>query len=186
VIYLVRHSIPEIAVKDGVKLMYGPTSPLSPEGELKARKLAQYILAKDGRSLEFIVSSPYKRAYQTACILAEEMQLGEVITFDGLVDTKSLWGGVPLEEITRVGKSVGIFNDPRTLETEADISRRIISTFGEITRQYPGRRYGIVSHGDPLRLLCNHLAQSQPGIVADPPLTPNLALDTAGCLRLEF
>jgi phosphohistidine phosphatase len=75
-IYILRHGI---AVERGTSGHKKDSDrPLTPEGEAKMRQIAEAIL---GMELKFdlILSSPYKRAEQTASIVAGE--LDEEVTF---------------------------------------------------------------------------------------------------------
>jgi phosphohistidine phosphatase len=80
-IYILRHGIATERGAPGHKK--DSDRPLTPEGEDKMRQIAEAIL---GMELKFdlILSSPFKRAEQTANILARE--LDEEVTFTELLE----------------------------------------------------------------------------------------------------
>jgi broad specificity phosphatase PhoE len=186
IVYLIRHSIPESPVKDGRRLMYGPDAPLSPDGRQKARQLGERILAREGKPLDVIYSSPFKRAYETACILVEKMALNPVITHPGLQDTASEWGGVPVEELVQVANAGRLFTDPRTHESISEIAARITAAYHQIVSHHQGERIGMVSHGDPLRILYDRIVHPDQEIPPYPELVREMSLDVAQSLRLEY
>jgi broad specificity phosphatase PhoE len=186
IVYLIRHSIPESVVKKGERLMYGPPAPLSPAGREKAARLAESLLAREGKPFDVIYSSPYQRAYDTACIIAEKMALNPVVTNAGLRDTDSEWGGVPMEELALVARAGRLFTDPRTHESVAGIASRMIAAYNECVSPHPGKTIGIVSHGDPLRILYDRICNPEEDIPPYAELVSGFNLEVAQSLRLEF
>lgn len=186
VIYLIRHSIPIYEMIDGRRVMYGPEALLTEEGKQKARKLGEEILALEGKPFDFIYSSPLRRAHETAYILAEQMGLNSVISLNDLRDTDSIWGGTPMDVLMEVGNAGHIFDDPRTHETLSEIAERMTNAFNQITSSHEGQLIGIVSHGDPLRLLYNRIRYPHTVIPPYPQLVNELTLDMAQGIRLEI
>ncbi len=186
VVYLFRHSIPVHPMVNGKLVQYGPVDPLSEEGRKKAAKLAPAILVREGRPLDAVYSSPFKRAFETATILAEPMGIKEVKIIDGLRDTDSDWGGVPVEELMAVARANRIFEDPRTHETLAQISERMRIAYNQIVEAHPGQLIGVVSHGDPIRLLYFWLKYPGKKIPPYAKLVSLMTPDTAGGFRVEI
>jgi len=187
IVYLIRHSIPVSVVReDGVRLMYGPSAPLSAEGRLKAARLADSLLAREGKPFDVIYSSTLLRAFETATIIAEKMGLGPVTTNPGLRDTDSDWGGLPAEELVQVAKAGQLFSDPRTHETVAGIAVRMIAAYNQCVKPHPGQTIGIVSHGDPLRILYDRICYPEEPIPPYEELVRGMNLEVAQGLRLEF
>jgi phosphohistidine phosphatase len=80
-IYILRHGI---AVERGTSGHKKDSDrPLTPEGEQKMHQIAEAILAMELK-FDVILSSPYKRAEQTATIVAGE--LDEEVTFTDLLE----------------------------------------------------------------------------------------------------
>jgi phosphohistidine phosphatase len=80
-IYILRHGI---AVERGTPGNKKDSDrPLTPEGEQKMHQIAEAILAMELK-FDVILSSPYKRAEQTATIVAGE--LDEEVTFTDLLE----------------------------------------------------------------------------------------------------
>jgi broad specificity phosphatase PhoE len=186
IVYLIRHSIPEYKIIDGQRVMYGPDAPLAEEGRQKVGKLADDLIAKEGRPFDAIVSSPYKRAYETASLLAGRMGLAHVATERELRDTDSAWPGTPIEELTEIVNSGRLFDDPRTHETASEISDRMVKAFDQIVAAHKGQLIGIVSHGDPLRLLVYRLRHPDRELPSFAQVVQEMNFDMAQGLRLEI
>ncbi len=187
IVYLIRHSIPQHPPMDGsgILRMYGPEADLTPEGETKAAALAQKIFLREAKPLDILVTSPYLRAEHTALILAAEMGIKTLIRDDRLHDTASTWKGVALDELVKISASGLLFSDPHTLETMENLGMRMKAAYDQVLGDHPDQKIGIVSHGDPLRLLYFQLLN--PGKPFPPyrELFGLISLDTAQGARLE-
>jgi uncharacterized phosphatase len=187
VVYLIRHSAPEQKKNaKGQPLQYGPEAALTSEGSQKAAKLADAILTREGGPLEVIYSSPYQRAYETASILAEKMGIGPVRVIADLHDTANTWAGTPTEELIAVVKAGKLFEDPRTMETPEEIADRMVKAYAQILASHPGQRVGVVSHGDPLRLLYYRIHTPDQPIPPYLKMPEALSLQVAEGARLEY
>jgi broad specificity phosphatase PhoE len=186
VVYLIRHSTPVHPMKDGRQAMYGPDAPLTAEGKLKAQKLRSMILSREGKPFDIIYSSPFKRAFETAGILAGEAPQNKVIVIEGLRDTDSAWAGTPMDELIQIADAGQLFNDPRTHETILEIVKRMTAAFYQIVGAHPGGLIGIVSHGDPLRILVDRISHPEREIPPYPQLVREFSLGQVQGLRLEI
>ena len=113
VVYLIRHSTPEHPLNAGQPAMYGPDAPLTADGRLKAQNLRTSLITREGKPFDVIYSSPFKRAFETASILAEQALQKKVIVIEGLRDTVSDWPGTPMDELSKIADAGQLFNDPR-------------------------------------------------------------------------
>jgi broad specificity phosphatase PhoE len=185
VVYLIRHSTPEHPLKDGRQTMYGPQAPLTADGRLKAQKLRSALIAREGKPLDVIYASPFTRAFETASILAGDDARKAVIVVEGLRDTVSDWPGTPMDELSKIADAGQLFNDPRTHETIAEIAGRMTAAFQQIAGAHPGSLIGVVSHGDPLRILYDRLRRPDQEIPPYAQLVREFSLGQAQGLRLE-
>lgn len=186
VVYLIRHSTPEHPMKAGQLTMYGPDAPLTADGRLKAQKLCSSLISREGKPFDVIYSSPFERAFETASILAAEALQKRVIVIEGLRDTISDWPGTPMDELAQIADAGQLFNDPRTHETVAEIAERMTTAFHQIVSANPGLLIGVVSHGDPLRILYDRLRHPDQEIRAYLQLVREFSLGQAQGLRLEI
>ena len=186
IVYLIRHSTTERPMQAGQPVMYGPDAPLTRAGKQKAQKLRAVILAREGKSFDVVYSSPLRRAFETARILAGETAMKSVITHDGLRDTGSNWAGTPLDEFRQVFLAGQVFADPRTRETLAEIAERMTGVFDQVTSTHAGGLIGMVSHGDPLSILVDRIRHPDQEIPAYSQLVRELSLEPAQGLRLEI
>lgn len=186
IVYLIRHSTPEHPIRAGKQAMYGPEAPLTVDGILKAQKLQSHIVSREGKPFDAIYSSPFKRAFETAGILAGEVMQNKLIVVEGLRDTDSAWAGVPMDELSPIAEAGQLFNDPRTHETIAEIAKRMTTAFTQIVGAHPGQMVGVVSHGDPLRILYDRLRRPDQEIPPYLQLVREFSLGQAQGLRLEI
>jgi len=184
VIYLIRHGLPEIQVDAaGRKLMYGPQAVLCNEGRQQVTALAAQF--RNGKAPTVLYASPYPRARETAEILARE--LGLPLTVDErLRDTlASGWVGVPMDEI-RLLSNNELFSHPRTKETPAQIDARMWAAFNDMVAREQRKIVGLVSHGDPLRILHWRIQHPQGDLPDMSELARRLTLGTAQACRVEY
>lgn len=186
VVYLIRHSTPEHPMNAGRQAMYGPEAPLTADGRIKAQKLRSTILSREGKLFDEIYSSPFKRAFETAGILAGEALQNKIVVIEGLRDTDSAWAGTPVDELRQISEAGQLFADPRTHETIEQIAERMTATFQRIVGAHPGRLIGMVSHGDPLRILYDRIRRPGEKIRAYPLLVREFSLGQAQGARLEI
>jgi broad specificity phosphatase PhoE len=62
----------------------------------------------------------------------------------------------------------------------------MVSAYQSIVVTHSGQRIGIVSHGDPLRVLYDRIHYPEREIPPYPELVQELSLDTAQSLRMEI
>lgn len=119
--------------------------PLNEAGKLQARKLAQY-LKEDGDKWDAIVSSPLSRAYDTARIIARELQIPQLES-DPLLAEKAFGlaeGTTEQERIERWGADWR--SRPLGVESNDEVTRRGMA-FLRKARQGPWEHLLVVSHG---------------------------------------
>lgn len=127
-------------------------SNLTEEG-IEAVKNQAQLLKKEG--IDFIFTSPYKRAKETARIISkatkakiiEDKRLAEINT--GIFNWKTIkeydsFFDDPLERFTKA---------PALGESLNDLRKRVFSFVDEVNRQYSGKNILIVGHGDPLWMI---------------------------------
>jgi broad specificity phosphatase PhoE len=142
----VRHAEPErIAGGSGV-----PANPqLTARGREQAQRLADWLAHEH---VDVVLSSPQRRAQETAAPIAAAHGLGVVI-HDGLVEYDVQSDSyIPMEELRAS-------NDPRLLdmaegrweafggETADEFRSRVANTIDDIVGTYPGKRVVAVCHG---------------------------------------
>lgn len=155
-VYLIRHGDVEYPMDgQGRKLLYGPDASLSKEGIVQIEKLADHMI-QNGASVQRIFTSPYKRAYQSAEILAQRFKITDLIVRNDLRDivvpsvVGVLWDKVVKEEIQPSEED----------ETFLQMSGRVWDEFDKIRREEKGHTIGIVGHGHPIRVKI-HLLEHQ-------------------------
>lgn len=152
---LVRHGLP----------VSGDTSPgLSPEGAEQARRLGAWLRRED---VDALVSSPMRRARETAAILAG--QLGRPV--DAVVDDLREWDTdlppAPYTAIEEMGPSTpralavaeGRYDDfVPELDREA-FRRRVAGCLAELFERWPVGRLVAVGHGGAINAMVGGVLQ---------------------------
>jgi 2,3-bisphosphoglycerate-dependent phosphoglycerate mutase len=129
---------------------------LSPRGEEQAAALGAWLRERDVPPPEVVVSSPYRRAEQTANIALEHAKLTVAVQLDerlrerdfGMLDRLTYHGiqqQMPeqAEARRRLGK---FFYRPPGGESWADVALRVRSVLDSLSREYPRQRLLVVAH----------------------------------------
>ncbi|ODN30916.1 histidine phosphatase family protein [Fervidobacterium thailandense] len=181
-IYLVRHaSTPwnEQGLWQGVV-----DTELSERGILEAKRVAEFF---KGRKIDLIVSSPMRRAFQTAQIIAQEIGYnGELMTDERLRECEiRLWNGMTTDELLKTYPKEFFewFNNLDSnldgVESLRSVQERMYEFVESLMLQFPIDDVIIVSHAIALRMLISRVL----GIT--PPNHINFGLDNASVSILE-
>lgn len=113
-------------------------------------------IKKDG-GVDVIVSSPFKRAIQTANIVSKENGDVEVEIDKRLKETYhgEYYEGKGVESLHEEYPDMKeyFYNKIKGSETFATVQQRMFECVLDLEEKYSGKRIAIVSHGDPLMLL---------------------------------
>lgn len=152
-IYLVRHG--EVVNKKNIIYGYLPLK-LSPKGEREAKKAAVFL--KD-KKLGAILSSPLKRAFQTAKIISQIISKGKIKIRTERDLRESGWGqflrGLTWEQARKkYPKDTLLYSrQPGKLkkgESLQKMAARMLKVIQKGIKKYPGQNFVIVSHRDPI------------------------------------
>jgi uncharacterized phosphatase len=155
-IYFVRHGESE-ANAAGITAGGGLDVALSENGKFQAQKVGEELKNK---GIELIVSSPMKRAYETATIVANTIEYDPA-----KIATNELFIERYLGELTGAkNELVKTYYDAGTLpadvETTENLHRRIIQGL-EWLKTLEAERIVLVSHGGPGRMIRTIYLQEQ-------------------------
>jgi len=144
-IYLVRHGRTGLNASGVLRGHLDP--PLDAVGNIQAIRLA---VALGGLDLDFVVSSPLRRAVSTALPIAE--RAGLVVTTDKrLIDRDyGPWAGTSLEAV--IGK-VGDLDTASDIEKSSTVCTRAYLALSDIAQRAEGGTAVVVSHDAVIRLL---------------------------------
>jgi len=110
-------------------------------GRAQANKLADFLKEE---SWDLIISSPLKRALETARIISSNLDITVVLTMEGLRERDYGKASGLLPEERRSLYPDGIFPDQEEFE---HLRTRAFDTLTSIAEQYEGKRIIVVSHG---------------------------------------
>jgi len=136
--------------------------PLGPSGVGQAKAAASRLAARS--PIDAVVSSPLRRAADTAAIVAAELGLAPVVDEDLRETDFGDWDGLTLAEIQqRWPAAVACWRrdpgqPPPGGESFADTAKRVNRACDRLLRDYGGQTVLVVSHISPIKvLLCRAL-----------------------------
>ena len=126
--------------------------PMNETGRAQARALAAALKAKD---YDCIVSSPLKRATETAQILSDALGVPFTERLSGLRERDTgAWNGRNVDELrkeTGAPSTTFHYRTPEGGERLSDFLARVQEAMAAILEKYPGKRVIVVSHGGTTR-----------------------------------
>jgi probable phosphoglycerate mutase len=173
---LLRHGATDHTVDKRFSGFGGEDPPLSPEGERQALAVAER-LARDG-GVEAVVSSPMRRARQTADLVATALGL-DVREVDGVRECAfGEWEGLTFAEVKQgwPGELAAWLADPAVAppggESFADVRRRVQVARDQMLARYPARTVLVVTHVTPIKLLVRAALDAPMSVLYRMELTP--------------
>lgn len=155
-LFLVRHAVTE---HTGKKLSgWMENIPLSEEGVTQAEAVAERL---SRHKLEAIYSSPIDRTLQTARPIAERHDLG-INTSRAIGEVEyGKWTDRSLKVLARTKLWTQIQRWPSAArfpdgETLREVQVRVVGEIERIVEDHPRGGVCVVSHGDPIKLICAH------------------------------
>lgn len=126
---------------------------LTDVGRAQAREIVSNILPL---GINVIYSSPLRRAYETARIIAEESGIGEIITDDRLMERDfGILTGKPIadvekytDKIVRLNEKEGYFLEAKGAESFPTLLQRGREMLKIIKEKHPDENLLMVTHGD--------------------------------------
>lgn len=157
---------------------------LTPHGAAQARAAAARLRA-DGR-VQAVVSSPLRRAWDSARIAAEVLEL-EVAVDEGLRETDfGAWEGHTFAEVQERWPELvrGWLADPTVAppggESFADTAARVQQAHARLLTRFAGQTVLVVSHVTPIKTLVRLALQAPPAAVY------RMHLDSACLTELDW
>ena len=156
ILYLVRHAVTE---HTGKKLSgWMEDIPLSDQGRAEAESVAERLA---DHKLEAVYASPIDRTVQTAQPIASRHDLG-ITTSKELGEVEyGKWTDRSLKVLARTKLWAQIQKWPSAArfpdgETLREVQARAVGEIERIVQRHPKGRVCVVSHGDPIKLICAH------------------------------
>lgn len=168
-IYFIRHGETKA---NKLRLIFGHLDwDLTKKGEQQASKAANNLsklLKKE--NVDFIVSSPLKRAKHTAQIISKKLKLKKITTENDLMEKgEGIWEGKNYWEVREYDYKNYLkwLKDPvkyRPLKGESleDMNIRVKRFYNLLLKKYAGKTVIVVSHAGPIRLFLLNLLSAKP------------------------
>lgn len=165
-IYFVRHGQTNA---NKLKLLFGKLDwDLNKQGLKDARNAAKKltkVIKKE--KIDFIISSPLKRARHTAKIIAKELKIKKIIIDNNLAEkSEGQWEGKSFWEV-KEKDSKNYYkwvrdpfrNRPPQGESTLDLSKRVKKFHKIVLQKYLGKNIIVIAHSGPIRLFILNLLQ---------------------------
>jgi broad specificity phosphatase PhoE len=178
--------------------------PLSETGRRQAADLRRWLdeLPAERRP-DAVLSSPYRRAVETAEIAAAGIEAGRILTDErlrdrelGVLDLLTSLGVAELhpDEAARKRRLGRLYHRPAGGESWSDVALRLRSVLADIDRRFPGRRLMVFTHEAVvliLRYIVEDLSEPQLVELAASTMLPNTAVsvferDASGLRATSF
>ncbi|HEY2176437.1 MAG TPA: histidine phosphatase family protein [Mycobacteriales bacterium] len=178
--------------------------PLSETGRRQAADLRRWLdQVPADRRPDAVLSSPYRRAVETAEIAAAGIEAGRILTDErlrdrelGVLDLLTSLGVAELhpDEAARKRRLGRLYHRPAGGESWSDVALRLRSVLADIDRRYPGRRLMVFTHEAVvliIRYIVEDLSESQLVDLAASTMLPNTAVsvferDASGLRATSF
>lgn len=153
VVCLIRHG--QTAVNNSKMIQGRKDNLLNDTGRLQAKTTGNYLKLNDS-NWDFIYSSPLSRAYETACIIKEQIGYkGEVIKDEAFIERD--FGDAEGKPITKEIFEYIIRDDVKNLEKSYEIQDRVSKGVLRLCEKHKGKRILIVAHSHAIKGLLTHL-----------------------------
>lgn len=171
-VLLIRHGAVDMpAVGTGIPRVYGPHEPLSDRGFAQGQQLAEN-LTRQGYTPDYIFTSQFERAHQTAQILRDTFPTHPPILIDHEFNGAGTpqWNNRPLTELGTVGNNL-FADNPLTPEIHGEslphAYNRVITEYKRVLESHKTGTIAIVTHGEVIGMIVHHLQNGEfchPGI----------------------
>lgn len=160
---LVRHAEPyRVDAVDAEHAAQTPADPgLTPRGHAQAAALALWVRDADG-DVAAIVSSPLRRAVETAAPLARATAIDVEVVDDLAEYDRNATTYIPMEELRGTDAPEWLAMKAGQLHDVADgdpaaFRRRVVDGIEAIVARNPGRKVVVVSHGGVVNAYVGHI-----------------------------
>lgn len=157
---LVRHAQPERIDSDSGSGTSDPADPpLTAEGLEQAHRTAAWLAAE---SVEHIVSSPMRRARETAAPLAQRLGV-EMETVHGITEFDERDASyIPFEEIPRDHEKFAAMVEGRWTDIDGwsdpdQFQREVVRSIEDLIARFPGRSVAVFAHAGVVNVYLGHV-----------------------------
>ena len=138
------------ANREGKTHSHGADAELNEEGKMQIRKAVESF----PEGITMIISSPARRAQQTAEIVAEKYGIEQILTRQEIGGVKfGSLSGKSVNEIMELIKNPDYDLTPYGGESAKQVMSRIVRFLKEINEQYPQEKIVMVTHKGIIRLM---------------------------------
>jgi 2,3-bisphosphoglycerate-dependent phosphoglycerate mutase len=155
-LYLIRHADSIEGLSEGKYQDLG----LSPEGIRQAELLRDRLAATSELNVDMFISSPYRRAQETANILSSVFEQ-PLLLDEEVVEWRGDDGTLSPDEFTRRWQEVpksqkAYFRWMEGYENRLEFTLRVHLALNRITQEHKGKTIVVVTHGAFIQLSFNH------------------------------
>ena len=160
-IYFVRHGQTKANVK---QLLFGRLDwDLTRKGIKQAKHAAKYLIEvglKPASTLDYIISSPLKRAKHTAIIISKKIGIKKIIIDKNIIEkSEGIWEGKSFWDVRKEDPKNyhkwlknPFKNKPPKGESVEDLNKKVKKFYKTVLKKYLGKNIIVVTHSGPIRL----------------------------------
>jgi len=154
-IYLVRHG--ETDANRNYVVQGRMDNPLNAFGKSQAFETGKYF-AKHNMKFDLVISSPLKRAFETARIINQAMMTNKpIIVHQDLIERN--FGDYDGQKINDEYADLIRHGKIPNMELNPVLEKRIVSALKDICRQYPNKKLLIVTHSHVIKAMLVNLVE---------------------------
>ncbi|MBU1144699.1 MAG: histidine phosphatase family protein [Firmicutes bacterium] len=132
-------------------------NPLNEFGESQAIKTGKYF-KKNQEKFDLVISSPLKRAFNTARLIIQEMDLKKpIIVHQNLIERN--FGDYDGQKIDEDYSDLIKRGTIPHMEQNPELEKRVFAALKDICEQYPNKRLLIVTHSHVIKSILVHLVK---------------------------
>ncbi|MCH4890156.1 histidine phosphatase family protein [Acidaminobacter sp. JC074] len=154
-IYLIRHG--ETEWNRLTKLQGREDISLNQTGLMQADKVSEYFCDK---KLDLVFSSPLKRAYETADVIAKKHDIDGVFTLEGLIERDYGQASGYTSAERKIKFPDGKFEG---MEDSELVTERMMTSLYKIARENTNKSILVVSHGSAINTVLAYLSDNEIG-----------------------
>lgn len=162
---LVRHGVTQHSIEHRFSGRDGVDPPLIPQGEEQARAVAEELANRGGADV--LLTSPMKRARQTAGIIARRLGLGRAQVVPDFAEAGfGLWEGLTFAEVKArwPDELTAWLASPDVSapggESYAQLRDRVDRARREVVAAHPGKRVLVVAHVSPIKAMVQRVLEA--------------------------
>jgi broad specificity phosphatase PhoE len=126
-------------------------NPLNEYGRLQAKRTAEYLI-KNHERFDLVVSSPLKRAYETAKIMVDHFDFPKQVLINSQL-TERNFGDYDGKQIDDTYARLVVSDTIPNMEKNADLENRVLTALQTLCESHPEKKILVVAHSHVIKAI---------------------------------